>query len=214
MYTAFQKDPVFKDLIVAPDGHPIRVIGPSVGVDAPPTDIHAYKLKETFNDYIALCIKRYPSKDRAFTVDFGGVLYSCYFDTKGHVHVEAPPGKTPTFTFGPIDSTSIWLCAGKKIPPAGTEGHIANIILAAFNRGILLDYARQPHCTLDDFYKNEIGLNVWCSTIHKNFKDSKVYAFPYDDQCHLYSSTVSFEIPPCPAPTVTWTITLEKIDWF
>lgn len=103
---------------------------------------------------------------------------------------------------------------GKKIPPAGTEGHIAKVILAAFNRGILLDHERQPHCTLDDFYKNKIGLNVWCSTIHQNFKDSKVYAFPYDDQCHLYSSTVSVEIPPCSTPTVTWTVTLEKIDWF
>lgn len=214
IYNAFKDAPVFKDLVVAADGHPIRVIGPSVGVDAPPTDIHAYKLKETFDEYIALCAGRYPSKQRAFTVDFGNVRYSCYFDTNGLIHVDAPPGQTPSFTFGPIDSTSIWLCDGKKIPHAGTEGHIANVILSAFNRGILYDHAQQPFCDHTKFYQNAIGLNVWCKTIHANFKGGKVYAFPYDDQCGEYSSTVSFDIPPCVKPTVTWTVTLEKIDWF
>ena len=133
MYSAFQADPVFKDLVVVQDGHPIRVIGPSVGVNAPPTDIHAYKLRETFNDYIAACIKRYSSKTRAFTVSYDNTNYSCYFDASGRVNVEAPRGKTPSFTFGPIDSTSIWLCADhnkEKFPMSGRRA----ILRTSFSR--------------------------------------------------------------------------------
>lgn len=213
MYAAFQNDPVFKQLVVAPDGNPIRVIGPSVGYKKEGDDKYAPELKKTFDKYIELCKNKYTSKN-PFTATFDGVTYSCYFEADDRIHVEAPPGKEPTFTFGPVDSTSIWLCPGSKIPTEGLKAHIVNIIYSAFNRGILLNHAQQPFCDAKEFYKNEIGLNVWCKTIHDNFVDSKVYAFPYDDQCGKYSSAVSFAIPPDVVPTVTWTITLEEIDWF
>jgi hypothetical protein len=44
--------------------------------------------------------------------------------------------------------------------------------------GILFDQAQQPFCDHTQFHKNEIGRNVWRKTIHDNFVNSKVYAFP------------------------------------
>jgi hypothetical protein len=221
MYDAFKKDPVFKKCVVtSKTGRNLRVIGPSVAVDAPAVDVHSDGLKTYFDEYIVQCAKKYNSASAAFTakyeVDQKPVVFSCYFDDKHMVHVDAPngaPSGVTSFTFGPITSTNIWFCAGAGIPTAGYQVGIANIIFAAFNRGILLSHPAQPYCVESNFYLNDVGQNLWCKTIHDNFVESKVYAFPYDDQCGDFSSTISFAIPPWPDATpVTWTITLEPVD--
>jgi Beta-1,3-glucanase len=221
MYDAFLKDPVFKECVVRDKkGRNLRVIGPSVAVDAPDVDVHSDGLKTYFDAYIKQCAHKYNSASNAFTAKYEvnqqAVLFSCYFDSQNNVHVNAPanaPAGVTSFTFGPLTSTNIWFCAGAGIPTAGYQVGIANIVFAAFNRGILLDHAVQPFCDHTKFYQNDVGQNLWCKTIHDNFIDSKVYAFPYDDQCGEFSSTISFAIPPWPNATpVTWTITLEPVE--
>jgi hypothetical protein len=64
---------------------------------------------------------------------------------------------------------------GAGIPTAGYRVGIANIVFAAFNRGILLSHPAQPYCVESKFYRNDVEQNLLCKTIHDNFVESRVH---------------------------------------
>jgi hypothetical protein len=168
LLSAFQADPVLKNLIVSDSSGALRVMAPSHGIDSgliPASYIDAYVDQVwTYYQTHTLMLKNGWS---------GQVVAGSFVFTQGGqtVNVARPKGAQ---VFG----------CGLNADP------LSPILCAGLNRGTLLDGNPQPDYNAANFYLAS-PTNLYAKIIHAASIDGKAYAFPYDDAGDASSTVVS-----------------------
>lgn len=107
-----------------------------------------------------------------------------------------------TLTYTDVTTANIWQCAGTLTETAQgkAQAAIGNVILTAFNRG-LLSIANPTSITLSDVncpspstYYDNTPSNFWSESFHKWSSNGLCYGFAYDDDC-AQSSDVDVAAP-------------------